>query len=130
MKHLCTRWLKEGEKEEWLIGERNMEKSVLKFGFKKTKLIEDKGTTKFYYDEEELKEFQKAMERIGEKEFEDICDNFIEKFGKVKLRELVLAYTIFDEFDNHPEYMNSGMSRRLMRVRETTECTFDAETAP
>jgi len=78
----------------------------------------------FYYNQEEVEKFETALETlIGEEKFNDLCDRFMELIDKsdIRIRELVPYLTIFNEFDEYPSYMEGGMERRLMRVRESTQ---------
>jgi len=110
--------------KEWEIGEGDPLKEILGVGFYKTIFIKDGDNVNFYYNQEEVEKFETALETlIGEEEFNDLCDKFMELIDKsdVRIRELVPYLTIFNEFDEYPSYMEGGMERRLRRVRESTQ---------
>lgn len=110
--------------EEWKIGEGDNLKKILGVGFYKTIFIKKGDWIEFYYENEEVKAFEKALsELIGEEEFNYLCDQFMKLIDEqeILIRELVPYLTIFNEFEEYPEYMEGSMSRRLMRVRSSTE---------
>jgi len=110
--------------EEWKIGEGDYLRLILGVGFYNTIFIKEGDWINFYYNYSEVKEFEKALEeQIGEDEFNNLCDIFMELINKsdVKIRELVPYLTIFNEFDEYPEYMEGDMAKRLLRVRTSTE---------
>lgn len=117
----------------WYVGEKDYLKRVLGVGFENTIYVCENNQVTFYYEDIEVKKFEIVLETlIGEEEFNDIVDNymmFIDEIPKCKIdgeklllfSKLVPALTIFNEFDEYPEYMEEDMTRRLMRVRTSTE---------
>jgi len=118
----------------WYKGESVYLKQILGVGFQDTLFICEDNIVSFYYNPKEIKAFESALEElVGEEEFDDLCDNFIRlcnsipnmKTDEEKLElfsKMIPALTIFNEFDEYPEYMESfGMQKRLLRVREATQ---------
>jgi len=121
--------------QAWSKGESHYLQRLIGTGFYKTLYICNDGMVKFYYDENEVKQFEKMLEEVDEDFFNMICTDFMilcdkvpdmieNATGEEKLQlfsEMIPALTIFYEFDNYPDYMNDSMKRRLMRVRENSE---------
>lgn len=117
----------------WYKGESDYLKELIGAGFYHTIYLCEDGIVKFYCREDEIKEFEKALEQVDEKEFNNICDDFLILCGKIpdcrtdeeKLElfaQMIPALTIFFEFDEYPEYMDDFSTfKRLLRVREATE---------
>ncbi|MFH1918064.1 MAG: hypothetical protein ABIJ14_03120 [Nanoarchaeota archaeon] len=127
-----TRFCSLSEIQAWHIGESEHLTELIGAGFKNTLFVSNNGRVKFYYDSEEIKKFEEALERIDEERFGEICTDFMLLVDKIPYCEnneeklelfskMIPALTVFSEFDEYPEYMDETISRRLMRVRINTE---------
>jgi len=120
----------------WYEGEFYGLKKLIGFGFENTFFLVENGTINSYYSLDECEQFYKILdEKITEKFFNQICDNFFELIEKSKtaesheeifklMIEIWAILAIFHEISNYPEYANDSMLRRLLRVRKNTESFF------
>ncbi|MCR4327172.1 MAG: hypothetical protein NUV46_01160 [Nanoarchaeota archaeon] len=127
-----TRFYNLDKIKAWYMGESEDLPKLIGTGFKKTIFVCKNGAVDFYYNSKEVEAFEKALEsKIGEKEFGKICANFIllvEKMKKCKINKeklkifskMVPALTLFNEFDEYPEYMEGNMKEMLFEVRSKT----------
>lgn len=127
-----TRFYNVEKIKAWYKGESIYLKNFLGTGFNKTIFISKNGAVDFYYDSKEVEVFEKALEsKIGEKEFEKLCQVFLiltEKLKKCKIEKekleifskMVPALTVFNEFDEYQEYMEGNMGKTLFEVRSKT----------
>lgn len=134
MKHIksCTRFCSLSQIKAWHIGESEHLKKVLGIGFENTLFISKNNLVDFYYHPNEAEEFEKELEKVGKEEFGEICTDFMLLIDEIQncetdeqkldlFAKMIPALTIFNEFDEYPEYMERDMERRLMRVRLYTE---------
>ena len=61
-----TRFCSLSEIKAWHIGESEHLTELIGTGFKNTLFVSNKGSVKFYYDSEEIKKFEEALELINE----------------------------------------------------------------
>ncbi|MBS3084934.1 hypothetical protein J4411_03410 [Candidatus Pacearchaeota archaeon] len=116
----------------WNIGEFKYLPKIIGAGFKNTIFVSNNGAVEFYYDSKEVEIFEKALEsEIGEKEFDKICTDFMFLIFRLKnshsdrerlklFSKMVPALTIFNEFDEYPDYLEGEMGEALMKVRTAT----------
>ena len=120
------------EIKAWHIGESEHLAKLIGTGFKNTLFVSNNGRVEFYYDSEEVKKFEEVLDMVDEEKFGEICTDFmllVDKIPNCKNSEeklelfsrMIPALTVFNEFDEYPEYMNETISKRLMRVRINTE---------
>jgi len=117
----------------WYEGESSELMKVLGCGFFNTIFLVEKDNVCAYYEAEEVKNFDKALdELLTEDFFNNICDDFFElirlskeTFSHEGIFEIIVkcwpALTIFHEISNYPEYANKSMLRRLFKIRKSTE---------
>lgn len=117
----------------WYEGESKELEKWIGFGFYNTLFVVDNGNVTVYYDNEECNKWDEVLNEIlTEDLFHNLCDDFFELIRQAEQIESELelfkimvkswpALSIFDEISKYPEYANSNMLIRLIRVRKTTE---------
>lgn len=114
--------------ESWKIGESDELKKWIGFGFYKSKFTLKNKVLTIEYDNQEIIEFDKALEKyLDEELFDKMCDRFFELIELSKTEsnfeievKCMPILTIFDEISKYPSWANERMMRRLKRVRQST----------
>lgn len=114
--------------ESWRIGESDELKKWIGFGFYKSKFTLKNKVLTIEYDNQEIIEFDKALEKhLDEELFDKMCDRFFELIELSKTEsnfeievKCMPILTIFDEISKYPDWANERMMRRLKRVRKST----------
>jgi len=122
----------------WHEGESTELQKWIGFGFFNHLFVSKNGIVTLYCNIEEGNKFYKVLEqKLDEKLFDELCDNFLELIDKKvdsdkEIYNLMVkiwpALTIFDEISKHPELASDKMILRLMRIRKVTE-SFSYELA-
>lgn len=114
--------------ESWRIGESDELKKWIGFGFYKSKFTLKNRVLTIEYNDKEIIEFDKALEKyLDEELFDKMCDRFFKLIELSKTEsnfeievKCMPILTIFDEISKYPQWANERMMRRLIRVRQST----------
>ena len=121
--------------ESWYKGESEELEKWIGMGFYNHLFNSRNNLVVLYYDLEEAKSFEQALdEKLTEELFDNLCDNF---YGLIENSnenppntekdvfdlsvKIWPALTIFHEISNYPDWATESMLRRLIRIRATTE---------
>lgn len=117
----------------WYEGESVELEKWTGFGFYDSFFVSRNNMVTVYYNKKELDRFAVMLdEKLTDKFFDDLCDNFFELISEVDdveseddiFRISVQcwpALTFFDVISKYPDMATEDMVRRLIRIRQTTE---------
>ncbi len=121
--------------EAWHKGESEELEKWIGTGFYNHLFSSRNNLVVLYYNIEEAKSFEQALdEKLTEELFDSLCDNFYELIEKSEedppntekevfdiSTKIWPALTIFHEISNYPGWATESMLRRLIRIRIATE---------